>query len=172
MISEDSSDVFVFKVINIGEILEHDQCILRGATRGAPVQDLAYGGLRGRIDNDCFTRSVWMFALALRRSRAGHTVWQLSSGHRGTEISHKTFENSVVIPCRFPLQALRFNCIGRTFKNGQHRSTDLGRLANIVSLRKGEEQARAVMLEIFGQDATAPLLQRAACRFGRLERPK
>lgn len=36
-------------------------------------------------------------------------------------------------------------------------SADLGRLLNVLSVRKGEEQARAIMLETFGQDATASL---------------
>lgn len=36
---------------------------------------------------------------------------------------------------------------------------DLGRLMNIVSLRKGNEQAQSVMREAFGQEAVAPLLQ-------------
>lgn len=36
---------------------------------------------------------------------------------------------------------------------------DLGRLLNIVSLRKGDEQAQSIMREAFGQDAIAPLLQ-------------
>lgn len=41
-------------------------------------------------------------------------------------------------------------------------SADLGRLVSILSLRKGDEQARSIMLETFGQKATAPLFAQPA----------